>query len=69
MDEEPESLMDYWNAVDREMLSLYGVDTMAGPHPTAEEIAQGQEDGWTPRQFALWIGETYHLKKKSGEAA
>ena len=69
MDEEPQPVLDYWNDVDREMLALYGVDTMAGQHPTADEIAQGQEDGRTPRQFALWVGETYGLKPNSREAA
>ena len=69
MDEEPESLMDYWNAVDAEMLALYGIDTMAGEHPTADEIADAQDEGWMPKEFALWVGETYDLKKKSGEAA
>jgi hypothetical protein len=69
MDEEPESFIDYWDAVDREMLALYGVDTMASPHPTADEIAEGQEDGSTPRQFAIWFGEKHGLKPKSGEAA
>jgi hypothetical protein len=59
------AFIDYWNAVDREMLTLYGIDTMdAGTEP--DMIADAQDGGWTPREYVLWFGEKYGLTKLPG---
>lgn len=52
--------IDYWDALDRAMEKLFGIDTWdAGIE--LERIAAAQEDGATPEEFALWFGEKYGL--------
>lgn len=59
--------IDYWNAVDREMLRVYAIDTEdAGT--TAAMIAEAQDGGWTPKEFVVWFGEKYDLTKLPGAA-
>jgi hypothetical protein len=61
------AFIDYWNAVDRQMLRLYGIDTWdAGIQP--DTLAEAQEDGDTPKAFALWFGEKYGLTILPGAA-
>jgi hypothetical protein len=59
--------MDYWDAVDAQMLRLYGIDTLDAGIETYP-VAEAQDAGWTPREFALWFGEKYDLTKLSGAA-
>ena len=63
-----QSFMDYWNAVDSEMMALYGSYTMAAYIPTADMIAEAQEALWTPREFVLWFGDNNGLTKLPGAA-
>jgi hypothetical protein len=58
---EPMSFMDYWEAVDAAMLKLFGIDT-GDAGIEADLIADAQEGGQTPEDFALWFGEKYGLK-------
>ncbi|MGH7193044.1 MAG: hypothetical protein ACREJM_05840 [Candidatus Saccharimonadales bacterium] len=61
------SFMDYWHAVDREMLAIYAIDTGdAGIEP--DQLAGAQDDGWSPKEFVLWFGEKYGLTKRPGAA-
>jgi hypothetical protein len=63
-DQEPESFMDYWDAVDAMMMQLFGIDTGdAGIEPDLLEAVQ--EEGQTPEDFALWFGEKYGLRMRS----
>jgi hypothetical protein len=63
-DQEPESFMDYWNAVDAALMQRFGIDTSdAGIEP--DVLAGAQEEGQTPEDFALWFGEKYGLKTLS----
>ena len=65
--ENAQAFMDYWNAIDCEMLAIYGIDTEdAGTE--AAIIAEAQDDGWTPREYVLWFGEKYCLTKLPGAA-
>jgi hypothetical protein len=65
--DEAMSFLCYWNQIDREMLRVYGIDTMdAGTEP--EMIAAAQEDGWSPREYVLWFGEKYGLTRLPGAA-
>ena len=58
--EEPESFMDYWNAVDAALMNLFGIDTSdAGIEP--DVLAGAQEEGQTAEDFALWFGAKYGL--------
>ena len=60
MTAEPVSFMDYWEAVDAAMLKLFAIDTTdAGIE--ADLIAAAQEEGQTPEDFALWLGEKVGL--------
>jgi hypothetical protein len=60
MSNEPTPFIDYWDAVDTAMFRLFGVDTAdAGIDPAP--IAEAQENGWTPAEFARWFGEKYDL--------
>jgi len=64
--EEPESFMDYWNGVDAALMKHFSIDTSdAGIEP--DMLAGAQEEGQTPEQFALWLGEKYGLKTVPGE--
>jgi hypothetical protein len=64
VDQEPQSFMDYWTAVDAAMMTLFGIDTGdAGIEP--DLLAAVQEEGQTPENFALWFGEKYGLKMRS----
>ena len=58
--EEPISFIDYWDALDAAMLKLFGIDT-ADAGIEADSIAQAQEGGDSPQDFALWFGEKYDL--------
>jgi hypothetical protein len=61
---EPESFMDYWNAVDAAMLRLFGIDTYdAGIEP--EDIAAAQEACQSADDYAQWFGEKYDLTPRS----
>jgi hypothetical protein len=61
------AFIDYWNAVNRQLMSLYGIDTWdAGIEP--DMLAEAQEDGDSPKTFALWFGEKYGLTKLPGAA-
>jgi hypothetical protein len=42
------------------MLKLFGIDT-ADAGIEADSIAQAQEGGDSPQDFALWFGEKYDL--------
>jgi hypothetical protein len=57
---EPISFIDYWDALDAAMLKLFGIDT-ADAGIEADSIAQAQEGGDSPQDFALWFGEKYDL--------
>jgi hypothetical protein len=72
-DNEPSPFMDYWNAVDAALLKFFGIDT-ADTGLTAEQIAEAQEEGWTPEDLVRWYGKKYDLKylddrKASAQAA
>lgn len=54
------SFMDYWQAVDRKMLELFGLDT-GDAGIEADRVAEAQEAGMTAEEFALWFGEKYGL--------
>lgn len=54
------SFMDYWLAVDRKMLELFGLDT-GDAGIEADRTAEAQEAGMTAEEFALWFGEKYGL--------
>ena len=56
--EEPISFIDYWDALDAAMLKFFGIDT-ADAGIEADRIAQAQEGGDSPQDFALWFGEKY----------
>jgi hypothetical protein len=58
--EEPISFIDYWDALDAAMLKFFGIDT-ADAGIEADRIAQAQEGGDSPQDFALWFGEKYDL--------
>jgi hypothetical protein len=59
--DDPVPFLDYWNAVDEALKTLFGIDTMdAGSEP--DRIASAQEEGQTPGDFALWFGGKYGLK-------
>ena len=60
MTEEP-CFGDYWDSVDAVMLKFYGIDTMDIDPLTADMIAQAEEDGWTPEEFALWCADQFGL--------
>jgi hypothetical protein len=50
--------MDYWDAVDEAMVKLFGIDTTdAAMEP--DLIAAAQEEGQTPKDFALWCGKMF----------
>ena len=58
--EEPESFIDYWDAVDVALMNLFGIDTGdAGIEP--DELAGAQEEDQTAEDFALWFGAKYGL--------
>ena len=63
-DQEPESFMDYWNAVDAALKKHFCIDTAdAGIEP--DMLAAAQEENQTPEEFALWFGEKYGLNTLS----
>jgi hypothetical protein len=61
------AFIEYWHEIDTQMLALYAIDTMDAGTP-ASMIAEAQDDGWTPKEFVLWFGEKYGLKKLPGAA-
>ena len=63
-DQEPESFMDYWNAIDAALMKHFCIDT-GDAGIELDEIAGAQEEGQTPEDFALWFGEKYGLKTLS----
>lgn len=57
---EPLPFIVYWDAVDSLMEETYGIDTGdAGIDP--DLIAAAQDDGQSPKDFVLWLGEKYSL--------
>jgi hypothetical protein len=48
----------YWNAVDAALLRLFALDT-SDSTMDADQIAEAQEQGWTPEELARWYGDTY----------
>ena len=64
VDQEPQSFMDYWNEVDAALMKHFGIDT--GDAAIEPNMLTGaQEEGQTPKDFALWFGEKYGLKTLS----
>jgi hypothetical protein len=58
--DEPEALIDYWDVVDAAMMKLFGVDTWdAGVE--LDLIAEAQENGDSPEEFAVWFGRSHGL--------
>lgn len=55
------SFIDYWNAVDDAMRKHFGLDT-AAVNVGAGLIADGHEFGWSPEDYAFWIGENKGLQ-------
>jgi hypothetical protein len=55
-----ESFIDYWNAVDAAMQDHFGTDTGRAAIGAAL-IADSQDAGWSPEDFAFWCGENYRL--------
>jgi hypothetical protein len=54
--QEPQSFIDYWNAVDAELQKHFCIDTAdSGIEP--DMLAAAQEEGQTPEDFALWFGQ------------
>jgi hypothetical protein len=46
----------YWNAVDAALLRLFALDT-SDSTMDADQIAEAQEQGWTPEELARWYGD------------
>ena len=61
--DEPMSFIDYWDAVDDKMMELFGIDTIDADCDE-NDIAECQESGWSPLQYAEWYGEKYNLDRK-----
>lgn len=60
MNDEPVPFIDYWDSVDDALLKLFGIDTAdAGIEP--DLIANAQDAGETPEEFARWFGEKHGL--------
>jgi hypothetical protein len=55
-----EAFIDYWNAVDAAMQKHFGLDT-GTTGVRARLIADSQDAGWSPEDFAFWCGENYNL--------
>ena len=59
--------IDFWDAVDDQLMALYAIDTWdAGIDP--DMLAEAQDDGDTPKAFAIWFGEKMGLTKLPGAA-
>ena len=55
-----QSFIDYWDAVEDAMQHHFCLHTgRAGI--SAEVIANAQDGGWTPEDFAFWCGVNYEL--------
>jgi hypothetical protein len=52
-----QSFIGYWNAVDAALLRFFGLDS-SDSTMDADQIAEAQEQGWTPEQLARWYGDT-----------
>jgi hypothetical protein len=62
--QEPQSFIDYWDAVDVELMKHFFIDTSdAGIEP--DMLADAQEEGQTAEDFALWFGAKYGLTPPS----
>lgn len=60
MTKQPTSFINYWQAVDAALMRHFGIDT-ADAGIEADLIAQSQEAGDTPEDFAHWSGKKYDL--------
>ena len=60
MTKHPTPFIDYWRAVDAALMRHFGIDT-ADAGIEADLIAESQEAGDTPEDFAHWYGEKYDL--------
>ena len=60
MSDEPTPFIDYWNAVDAALMRFFGIDT-GDTGLSADQIAEAQEEGWTPEELAHWYGKKYDL--------
>ena len=60
MSEQPESFIDYWDAVDAALLRFFGIDTW-DTNMDADQIAEAQEEGWMPEELARWYGNKHDL--------
>lgn len=57
------AFIDYWDAIDAEMMERYGVDTFdTGIEP--DELAGAQEEGCSPKEFVQWFGDKYGLTRR-----
>lgn len=52
----------YKEAVDSEMLKLFGIDTSAAGIEE-ERLEKAQANGQTPKEFVIWFGEKYDLER------
>ncbi len=59
-DEQPQAFIDYWHAVDAALMRHFGIDT-ADAGIEADLIAEFQQAGDTPEDFAHWYGKKYDL--------
>lgn len=60
MTKQSTSFIDYWRAVDAALMRHFGIDT-ADAGIEAALIAEFQEAGDTPEDFAHWYGKKYDL--------
>lgn len=60
MTKQPTPFIDYWRAVDTALMRHFGIDT-ADAGIEADLIANFQEAGDTPEDFAHWYGKKYDL--------
>jgi len=60
MTKQPTPFIDYWRAVDATLMRHFGIDT-ADAGIEAKLIAEFQEAGDTPEDFAHWYGKKYDL--------
>lgn len=64
MEKEPESFMDYIDHIDACMMDMWGIDTTdAGIE--MDNLAQAQENGEKPEEYAKWYGQKYDLTPRS----
>jgi hypothetical protein len=59
--DEPIAFIDYWDAIDAALLKFFAIDT-CDARIGSDWIAAAQEEGQTPEEFALWIGQERGLQ-------